>query len=885
VVTGHGGGTRREGGPGAHAGTRREGAPGPGAGTRREGVPGRHAGTRREEAGPADGAGGPGDGYGPGPNGRSGGGFTRGLPPALAARFTVLAELAAGAEADVVVAREVATARLLVIKLYRRGVVPDENAVGRLATADPAHVVEVVDRGWAGGCWFEVLEYCPHGSLRTLMDTGTPPSTADFIRETSSALAHVHGLGLVHRDLKPENILIRTVTPLDVVLGDFGLVRAVDASVRWTRAWGTPAYSPPEFEGGEVSTGWDWWSLGMIVAELAGGRHPFQLPDGSMMSDQQIRAALAQRAVDLSAVSDSRTRLLCQGLLTRDRRHRWGHQQVTDWLEGRSPKVVADAPAEAAGRVRRVFFAGQEFDRPASLAGGLQQHWADGMRQLYQERDATLVDELERMLRSYHLDEALRLINPGSRANELPRHYANLLAEMDPELEPDYNGVRLTPAGLEAAALDIISAGGDNQTARILDEVRRLDILISWRDLPGMEHGPAIQQRWAAADGELEALVKSLNSHGYQPTTADWAYARAWLLLCILAPSQHGGRLASLIENLDSGAADSQPWWRNLRRAPQPTAASLVLVRLTCPLATEQTHRQEEAEDARRQADRQRQADAEAQRRRQRQAERDGRLGRRRGVDRRLIYLAVFLIVTYGAPYGLGVWWFKQHSHPTVPPPPDLRALPGGATFVPQWVFGGLVILGLLGLLLMRPPWIGRVPRILTGLLLVAGALAAPAVANSMLTAFDRTGQRDYATGPIPLSAFNGTCDDYWTSNNPDDGAYLRWVLTDTENQGCGTLTAYRGWREVWHVAAASTGWWQNLHLYGSIAVAEKDTEGEPNVLDGFNASDGHLKWVFSCGDGNDSYLTNTSYGASDVTVTCARGQVNVNPRTGKATS
>ena len=61
-----------------------------------------------------------------------------------------------------------ASGRRLVLKLYRRDVIPDEGAVERLAAADRGHVVEIIDRGWAGGCWFEVLEYCRFGSLRTL---------------------------------------------------------------------------------------------------------------------------------------------------------------------------------------------------------------------------------------------------------------------------------------------------------------------------------------------------------------------------------------------------------------------------------------------------------------------------------------------------------------------------------------------------------------------------------------------------------------------------------------------------------------------------------------------------------------------------------------------
>ena len=668
------GGTRREALPDTQNGTRREGAHARDA-ARREGAAGADGFTRRE------------NGHGheqPGP-GRAGAPvFTRGLPPELSARFVVMEELAAGAEADVVMVSEAATGRTLVIKLYRRGIKPDEEAVTRLAAANHEHVVEVVDRGWAGGCWFEVLEHCRYGSLRTLMTDGPVPTVVDVVRETGSALSHVHGLGLVHRDLKPENILIRTVVPLDVVLGDFGLVRTVDASVRWTRAWGTPAYSPPEFEGGEVSAGWDWWSLGMIVAELAGGRHPFQLPDGSMMSDQQIRSALAQRAVDLSAVSDTRALLLCQGLLTRDRHHRWGHGEVTEWLAGRSPRVVADVAADAAGRARRVFFAGQEYSDPSELASGLQEHWADGIRQLYQERNATLVEEVERLLRFYHLDEALRLVAPGSRASELPRRYANLLAEIDPDLEPVYNGIRLTRAGLETAASEAISSGGGRPVAKVLAEVQELGILISWRDLHNMEHGPATQQRWAAANTELEQRITELRRSGYSPDSDDWARARARLLLVALSPDDHGAQLAAQVAGGDTRDAEQQRWWRQLRDADPPTPAAQTLAWLTRDHAARQTSSAREAERTRQEAEQRRQTEAEDARRRQQREIRRRSLAGRWRVDRNWAILTVLVITaSYLVPHALGTalekwwsqgvmptWWTSHQSKVTVAPPP-----------------------------------------------------------------------------------------------------------------------------------------------------------------------------------------------------------------------
>ena len=285
-------------------------------GTRRESQG--HVGTRREGTGPPV--------------------FVRGLPAELASRFTVVQELpASGAEADVVLVDERTSGLRRVLKLYRRGVALDEEAVSRLALAEHAHVVEVIDRGWAGGCWFEVLEYCEFGSLRDLLDGGYVPATDELVSEVATALIQVHGLGLVHRDLKPENLLVRTVEPLDLVLGDFG------PFVRLTRRCAGPGPGAPPSTRRQSSraarcrppgTG---GRLGMIVAELAVGRHPFELPDGTMINELQIHAAVAQRPVDLTDVSDPRTRLLCQGLLTRDRHHRWGAAQVKGWLDGETP--------------------------------------------------------------------------------------------------------------------------------------------------------------------------------------------------------------------------------------------------------------------------------------------------------------------------------------------------------------------------------------------------------------------------------------------------------------------------------------------------------------------------------------------------------------------
>jgi len=146
------GATRREGGN-----TRRETAGVPG--TRREGMSG-GGGTRREGMTTV---------------------FVRvALPPDLADRVVVVEELSAsGSEADVVIVEGVDDAVQHVLKLYRRGVTPDEEAVARLARANRAHVVEIVESGWAGGCFYDVLEFCKEGTLRSLLAEDRRPAMND----------------------------------------------------------------------------------------------------------------------------------------------------------------------------------------------------------------------------------------------------------------------------------------------------------------------------------------------------------------------------------------------------------------------------------------------------------------------------------------------------------------------------------------------------------------------------------------------------------------------------------------------------------------------------------------------------------------------------------
>src|SRR5262245_49251057 len=107
-------------------------------------------------------------------------------------------------------------------------------------------------------------------------------------RQAAEALAVAYAAGITHRDIKPENIMVRDDGYVKVL--DFGLARLSPLQKGGPAAraaqttdsgmmMGTVAYMSPEQAQGEaVTTATDIFSLGVVLYELATGRHPFHAP-------------------------------------------------------------------------------------------------------------------------------------------------------------------------------------------------------------------------------------------------------------------------------------------------------------------------------------------------------------------------------------------------------------------------------------------------------------------------------------------------------------------------------------------------------------------------------------------------------------------------------
>jgi serine/threonine protein kinase len=159
-----------------------------------------------------------------------------------------------------------------------------------------------------GDAVYIVSEYVQGPTVRQTMNLGPVsfPKILDISIQISRALAAAHEQGIIHRDLKPENVVVTETGTVKIL--DFGLARVAPKSKkasdpRLTRKGmflGTPAYASPEqLQGSEVDQSTDIFSLGLMLYEMAAGRHPFLATD-SMTTAARILEAEAQDLIQFN---------------------------------------------------------------------------------------------------------------------------------------------------------------------------------------------------------------------------------------------------------------------------------------------------------------------------------------------------------------------------------------------------------------------------------------------------------------------------------------------------------------------------------------------------------------------------------------------------------
>lgn len=438
--------------------------------------------------------------------------FRRNLPPPLADRYDVIRTLSdSSSQADVYLARTKSDGTEVAIKLYRSlSVAMDAAEEALVERCDSAHVVPTSFDQWQDEKW-EVQEYMVRGTLADLpKNLGHNPTTEELYevaRELIEALDHIHSHNLAHRDIKPSNILIRTTVPLDLVLADFGLARTLDAGSQLGSMSRTERYAAPEVLRGVHTFDSDWWSLGITLAEVALGRHPFASNSGRELTDAQVMAFLIDSEVDLSGVRDDRLRLLLAGLLTKDRAHRWGSEQTAAWLRGESPTVYQPTPGNSVRDWRFAGFLGRTYTSTSELGQTLAENWSDALR--YLQNDATklrnalaktpLADDVENVFTRRRQN----LIKPEGQLFEL-------ITIMDPGAEPSFRGKPLSPGGLSATAAAAVN--GDTESGQWIHGLRTEEILQLTHNFENYPQFAAIDEKlstwWRAIDTAKSDAVR-----------------------------------------------------------------------------------------------------------------------------------------------------------------------------------------------------------------------------------------------------------------------------------------------------------------------------------------------------------------------------------------
>lgn len=226
------------------------------------------------------------------------------------------------------------------------------------------HVVEMFDADFQERHPYFVMELVDGQTLRQHAHAawGGPGNPAlasrsrellELIRQVVDALGYIHGQRLVHRDLKPDNVMVEGGDSPRAKLMDFGLAKAMDASMSFTRSGyvlGTVAYMAPEQILGhkDLDGRVDYYALGVTLYELLTGQQPFRGPNPYAVLNLHIKGEV-QRPSELAPWIEPKLEALVLDLMARRPEDRPSTAaEILRRLDGLGDRHGAERPDEHA---------------------------------------------------------------------------------------------------------------------------------------------------------------------------------------------------------------------------------------------------------------------------------------------------------------------------------------------------------------------------------------------------------------------------------------------------------------------------------------------------------------------------------------------------------